>query len=415
VLKSLFYASTTEETDTTEKEDDGFTKSREHYIENYLFPFFSDVKPEGANLPLPDGASLSGASGRQIIMIGSCRITTLLFDAKKMFPKTIKVLIAEAFAGSASFGDYRNEQFLFIAILPVPLSPPSAGINDKMIEACSRIVKNVRQYYDVSIFIGLSSEGDPTDMLSLLSESQAALKMCFFSEKNFVSRYDRYAAEAQGDPPKISYTRLFDMIDLNQKDAILEYIQNVFRQLRALKNYMQVHDTFIDFLSIGKLIREKYNLQEQASLSESKFNYDTFFDLEFIGDVEFYIYGIFLALLASKQGEKTLYSFIVKKCITFIKNNYSKNITLSDAAKNAEVSHSYLSFIFKQETGINFNIYLSRWRVEQAKKLLKSTNMRIYEVAERVGFSNPYYFSKVFKELTGVSCKDFRDMTIQSD
>jgi two-component system response regulator YesN len=239
--------------------------------------------------------------------------------------------------------------------------------------------------------------------------------MCFFSEKNFASRYDQRSAETRGKPPQISYTRLFDMIELNQKDAILEYIQNVFRQLRTLNNYMQVHDTFIDFLSIGKLIREKYNLQEQASLSESKFNYDTFFDLEFIGDVEFYLYGIFLALLASKQGEKTLYSFIVKKCITFIKNNYSKNITLSDAAKNAEVSHSYLSFIFKQETGINFNIYLSRWRVEQAKKLLKSTNMRIYEVAERVGFSNPYYFSKVFKELTGVSCKDFRDLTMSSD
>jgi two-component system response regulator YesN len=199
------------------------------------------------------------------------------------------------------------------------------------------------------------------------------------------------------------------MLEHNQKDKILEYIQNIFRELRKYKSYAQVHDAFIDFLSIGKLLREKYQFKEQASLSESKFNYAVFHDLKFIGDVEFYIYGIFLALLAGKQGGEIMYSYSVKKCLSFIQQNYAKNISLSDAAKNTELSHNYLSFIFKQETGINFNTYLSQFRVEQAKKLLASSNLRIYQVAEEVGFSNPYYFSKVFKEFTGLSCKQYRD------
>jgi two-component system response regulator YesN len=190
---------------------------------------------------------------------------------------------------------------------------------------------------------------------------------------------------------------------------MLEYIQNIFRELRRLKNYAYVHDAFIDFLSIGKLIREKYEIQERASLSEGKFNYDAFYGIGFIADVEFYIYGIYLSLLMGKEHGEISYSYIVKKCVAFIHANYCENITLAEVAKAVGVSHSYLSFIFKQETGINFNTYLSQYRVEQAKKLLLSTSMRIYEVAEKVGFSNPYYFSKVFKEFTGISCKEFRD------
>ncbi|MEG0936327.1 MAG: helix-turn-helix transcriptional regulator, partial [Clostridia bacterium] len=64
--------------------------------------------------------------------------------------------------------------------------------------------------------------------------------------------------------------------------------------------------------------------------------------------------------------------------------------------------------LFKQETQINFSKYLMDYRVEEAKKLLRDTNLHIYEVAERVGFPNPYYFSKVFKEATGVSCKHYQ-------
>jgi two-component system response regulator YesN len=224
-----------------------------------------------------------------------------------------------------------------------------------------------------------------------------------------VSRYEPNKHPAQRTAPHISYTKLAELLEHNLKEQILEYIQNIFRELRKNKSYAQVHDAFIDFLSIGKLLREKYQFKEQASLSEGKFNYATFYDINFISDVELYVYGIFLALLAGKQGGEIMYSYSVKKCLAFIQHNYAKNISLSDEAKNAELSHNYLSFIFKQETGINFNTYLSQFRVEQAKKLLSTSNLRIYQVAEEVGFSNPYYFSKVFKEMTGLTCKQYRD------
>jgi two-component system response regulator YesN len=122
-----------------------------------------------------------------------------------------------------------------------------------------------------------------------------------------------------------------------------------------------------------------------------------------------YIYELYLSLLSNKQNGKVSYSHIVKKCIDFIQGNYEHNIGLSEAANYIGVSHSYLSFIFKQETGVNFNAALAQHRIEKAKNLLAATTLKIYQVAEQVGFSNPYYFSRVFREISGYTCKEYRD------
>jgi two-component system response regulator YesN len=116
---------------------------------------------------------------------------------------------------------------------------------------------------------------------------------------------------------------------------MMEYIQTIFRELRNGKNYAAVYGAFIDFLSVGNLIHEKYRLEEEASLSETKFKHDAFFDLPFIDDAEMYIYELYLSLLSTKQNGKAGYSHIVKKCIDFIQRDYEHNIGLSEAATYA--------------------------------------------------------------------------------
>jgi two-component system response regulator YesN len=398
MLQALFDDSGAEDTGRNGGPGGNRAEGRERYIEENLFPVFGETDSQAPSPPAPE----LFPPENYIVISGKSRTAMMGDDAKKMFPKTIKTLISEAWPGSSAFTGYHHDQLHFIVICP------AEGTRKNDPQAAALIAKNIRQYYDTNVFMGLSSAaGD--HIPRLFGESQTALRMCYFSEKELIGLYRPGAAEQSGRRPPISYRRLSEFLDLNRKEAALEYIQDIFGELRKLRNYDYVREAFIDFLSIGKAIREKYNLLEQASLSEGKFSYDAFYDIEFIGDVEFYIYDIFLALLTSKQDGQITWSYAVKKCIAFIRDNYHRNISLSEAAGHAEVSHSYLSFIFKQETGINFNAYLSRYRVEEAKKLLKSTNMRIYEVAEKTGFSNPYYFSKVFKEYTGLNCKNFRD------
>jgi two-component system response regulator YesN len=391
----------------------------EQYIEEEMLPsFLWPLYDEEKEKPVPAFAMPPSGTNECVVFSVLCKTTMLSGEAKEKFPKTLKVLFDEAFEDLAGKGLYYYDHFHFAVIAAMAKSESSESIesintnhflHEKTYNLSLRIVKTIRQYYGVNLFIGISSLGKMEDCPRLLREAHKARFGCYFSQKLFVGIFSGDIARGLKKRSSIRYTKLVELIDTNQKEAMLEYIQQIFRELRNGKDYAAVYSAFIDFLSVGKLIHEKYQLEEEASLNENKFKYDTFYDLPFISDAEFYIYELFLSLLSTKQNGKAGYSHIVKKCIDYIEENYGHNIGLSEAARYAEVSHSYLSFIFKQETGINFNAALTQYRIEKAKQLLVATSLKIYQVAEVVGFSNPYYFSKVFREISGCTCKEYRD------
>ena len=72
------------------------------------------------------------------------------------------------------------------------------------------------------------------------------------------------------------------------------------------------------------------------------------------------------------------------------------------------VTPNYFSGIFKEETGINFVDWLNKLRIEKAVQLLDDGTMKIYEVAEKVGFSNYKYFSAIFKKVLGCTPKQYQ-------
>lgn len=101
-------------------------------------------------------------------------------------------------------------------------------------------------------------------------------------------------------------------------------------------------------------------------------------------------------------------SRIVRKAVELISNNYTKDIRLSDAARRLEVSESYLSRIFSREMNCGFVSYLSKVRIEKALGLLKTTELKIYEIAEKTGYPNTEHFNRTFKKLLGRSPKEYR-------
>ncbi len=104
------------------------------------------------------------------------------------------------------------------------------------------------------------------------------------------------------------------------------------------------------------------------------------------------------------SDEMTAYSQIVRDIISYIRQNYDKpKLSLKEVAKVTYRSPEYLSRLFKAETGKNFSVFLTEFRLERAKELLQGTDMKIYEIAYAVGYSNPSYFSKVYHEFMGVT------------
>ncbi len=117
-------------------------------------------------------------------------------------------------------------------------------------------------------------------------------------------------------------------------------------------------------------------------------------------------------MIISTQNKK------VNQAIEDIKNYINENMSdpemsLSHTAKKFYMNVSYLSRIFKQESGYTFVEYLTKIRMEKAIRLLKETDLKAYQVAELVGISNPHYFSICFKKWTGVSVNDFKKSELQ--
>lgn len=100
------------------------------------------------------------------------------------------------------------------------------------------------------------------------------------------------------------------------------------------------------------------------------------------------------------------------KCISeafkYIRAHHDEDITLDSVAKAVHISPFYLSHMLKEEAGITFVEYLTKIRVEEAKWLLRSTDLSIVEIGIRIGYSDPGYFSKVFKKATGMTPNAYR-------
>ena len=77
------------------------------------------------------------------------------------------------------------------------------------------------------------------------------------------------------------------------------------------------------------------------------------------------------------------------------------DLSLNSICSYLNISTSYFSTIFKEMTGETFVEVLTRTRMEKAKELLENTTMKNYEIAEKVGFSDPHYFGIAFKKITG--------------
>ncbi|WP_136604197.1 response regulator transcription factor [Paenibacillus dokdonensis] len=95
----------------------------------------------------------------------------------------------------------------------------------------------------------------------------------------------------------------------------------------------------------------------------------------------------------------------------YIRKNYASSLTLETVAEYLQLSPSYFSNLFKKETGQNFIDYVTGLRIEQSKILLRTTEMKIYEVGHAVGYENEHYFSRVFKKVVGCSPLHYKSDT----
>jgi two-component system response regulator YesN len=99
---------------------------------------------------------------------------------------------------------------------------------------------------------------------------------------------------------------------------------------------------------------------------------------------------------------------VIQKAAEYMKNNFTEKLTIDDISQAVYLSPCYLSKIFKQELGCTIMEFLTKVRIEEAKKLLKNPRYNIMQVANEIGFEDPSYFTKVFKRSEGVTPSQYK-------
>ncbi|MBR6404466.1 MAG: response regulator [Eubacterium sp.] len=93
----------------------------------------------------------------------------------------------------------------------------------------------------------------------------------------------------------------------------------------------------------------------------------------------------------------------------YIYDNYDKDLSVNDLADKVYMAPSYLSFVFKNETGQNLSKFIKAYRMEKAKEMLETTHKKVVTISNEVGYENVSYFCQSFREYFGVSPQKFRD------
>lgn len=114
------------------------------------------------------------------------------------------------------------------------------------------------------------------------------------------------------------------------------------------------------------------------------------------------------ALLRFPRNEQSD-SFIVRRAKEYVDQHLLEEVTLAKVGESIHVSPGYLSRIFLKEIGENFSDYIIRNKMEIAQKMLRETSRKVYEIAADLGYSNPHYFSKLFKDRTGLTPLEYRN------
>ena len=117
--------------------------------------------------------------------------------------------------------------------------------------------------------------------------------------------------------------------------------------------------------------------------------------------------------IATRREEQS--ESIISKAKAYIKENFAKELSLDEISRVVNISPYYFSKLFKEESGENFIEYLTRVRISRAKELLSNPALSIKEICGMAGYSDPNYFSRIFKKQEDVTPSEYREKIQKKD
>ncbi|OAS23559.1 response regulator transcription factor [Paenibacillus oryzisoli] len=177
------------------------------------------------------------------------------------------------------------------------------------------------------------------------------------------------------------------------------HLSDSLRTQMSLEQLKSIYDMVL--AEIHRHVHERFLFEETERTSA----FNTFHTL---GELRHYLksYAADTKQLISEHAN--LGETVITVAESIVREHYSRDLQLAEVANRVSMNYSYFSKLFKERTGLTFTAYLTKFRMEEAQKLLKDPTLRINEISEKVGYGNLYHFSRAFKNYFGVSPKEHR-------
>lgn len=206
---------------------------------------------------------------------------------------------------------------------------------------------------------------------------------------------------------KNTETKLYQAVCTNQSEQVNNILEGMrdgmemsgWDSERVKAFYLHVYVSVMT-----SLIEHQHELLEREFLSPKIF--ETFYQQSNL----FKLHGFikYQLLMISGYIEEMKPQKTLGKVIDYIEHHYYEDLKIETLSKLFHYSNNYLGKQIKKETGKSFNSFLDLLRIEEAKKLLQNSELKIYEISQKIGFNDPDYFTAKFRKYTGVSPKEFR-------
>ncbi|HIW33969.1 MAG TPA: response regulator [Candidatus Paenibacillus intestinavium] len=261
--------------------------------------------------------------------------------------------------------------------------------------------------------------GAEVDRLKAIASSASSAKEVINYKFAEDGKYVIFAREVSGTPlyyfdiETAIYNNLLEQIEENNHDAYEQTIEQMFQQFRSMRFAPSAVANALTRCTIGiiNIVRQMEGQEEELTLLPEILGWQKKYSrlselqnvfLRFVQEASQYI--------LERRGEQGKGS--IEKIKKYIDNHYTENINLKGIAAKFYMNSVYLGQLFRKSYGSYFNEYLLGIRVEEAKKLLRQTDLRMYEVAGKVGFQNADYFVTQFEKLEKMTPTDYRNKVL---
>lgn len=240
-------------------------------------------------------------------------------------------------------------------------------------------------------------------------EAMKARRQAFITDSSFVI-FDKSDEEENSPYPEQEIEQIVQMIGTDKCEEALKQLDHICYQIKMKKISNSTLEEL--FLAIKQKTYATYrnalkNLEE-VELEEDLLKYNSL--SQYIAHIKRWIRKLNERLLTQFDDYRNKQK--IQSALVYIKDNYKKDLNMAVVSNHISMNYSLFSYVFKQYTGCNFVNYLKQIRVDEAKRLLATTDMKIADVSKSVGYDNDKHFMKIFKGQCGVSPTEYRKNTL---